>query len=100
MLNTSDLQSIEKIIVKVVTPINNELKTINSRLGAVETILETVETRLETVEEKIELLDKKVDDAQQDTIEALTSVITEGYTLHEERIKKLEDNQVTISQAQ
>ncbi len=78
MLTTDDLQAIKGII-------NEEM--------------EPVKQQLNTVEMKVELVNKKVEQSQKETIESLSELMNSGYSLHEERIKKIEDT-VHISHPQ
>jgi len=52
----------------------------------------SVKKQLNTVEMKVELVTKRVEQAQEETINSLTELIHTGYSLHEERIKKIEDH--------
>jgi hypothetical protein len=85
MLTSNDLQAIKEIVKGEVDPVKDRL--------------DLVENRLETVEMKIEVLNNKIDEVQEDTIKALTDVMTHGYNMHKERIKKLEQ-QINSPQAQ
>lgn len=40
---------------------------------------------------KVELVNNRVEKAQEETANALSDFIHEGYNLHEKRIKKIED---------
>ena len=51
-----------------------------------------VKKQLNNVEMKVEFVNKRVEQAQEETIDALSELIHEGYNQHEKRIKKLEEN--------
>ena len=53
---------------------------------------EPIKKQLDTVEMKVELVNKRVEQAQEETIDALSELINTGYNLHEKRIRKIEDN--------
>ena len=85
MLTKNDLHQI-RVVVK------EEVQTIKEGLS-------TVKQQLNTVEMKVELVNKRVEQAQEETVDALSQLIHEGYNLHEKRIKKIED-QLQPPQAQ
>lgn len=63
----------------------------NKILNKIAEDIKTVKQQLETVEMKVELVNKRVGQAQEETIEALSELINEGYNSHEKRIKKVEE---------
>jgi prefoldin subunit 5 len=65
--------------------LNKNLKPINEKLGI-------LDSKVETLDLKIEVLNKKIDQAQEETIETLSELITTGYNSHEKRIKRVEDH--------
>ena len=71
MLTKNDLQQIREVVNEEVEPIKKQL---------------------DTVEIKVELVNKRLDQAQEETINALSELIHEGYNSHEKRIKKIEEN--------
>lgn len=85
MLTNDDLQAIKKIVKAEVDPVKQDLGS--------------VKKQLDTVEIKVEVINKRVEQSQRETIDALSSLIHAGYSLHDERIKKIE-NQLKTSQAQ
>lgn len=70
MLTQDDLQAIKEIVANETKPLKQQLNT---------------------VEMKVELVNKRVEKAQEDTIDVLSQLITNGYEMHEVRIKKIED---------
>ena len=52
---------------------------------------EQLKQQIDSVGMKVELVNKHVEKAQEDTIDTLSELITNGYELYEERIKKIED---------
>ena len=77
MLTKNDLNQIRKVVKEEADPIKKDFKE--------------VKKQLDTVEIKVELVNKRVDQAQEETINALSELIQEGYNSHEKRIKKLEN---------
>lgn len=67
MLTQDDLQAIKEIVASATKPLKQQLNT---------------------VEMKVELVNKRVEKAQEDTIDVLSQLITNGYEMHEVRIKK------------
>lgn len=66
----------------------NDLKQIRE---VVEDEIKPIKKQLDTVEIKVGLVNKKVEQAQEETIDALSELINTGYNLHEKRIMKIED---------
>lgn len=58
----------------------------------IDTKLQPIKQQLDTVETKVEIVNKKVGKAQEETIEAISELITSGHNMHEKRIKKIEDH--------
>ena len=58
----------------------------------IDTKLQPIKQQLDTLELKVELVNKRVEQAQEETIEALSELITTGYDSHEKRIKRVEDH--------
>jgi chaperonin cofactor prefoldin len=54
--------------------------------------LKPISQKLDVLEIKIEVLNKKIDKSQEETIDVLSELITNGYNNHEKRIKRIEDN--------
>ncbi len=77
MLTKDDLQQIRGIVKDEVQVVKDEVQT--------------VKQQLDTVEMKVELVNKRVEQAQEETVDALSELIHEGYNLHEKRIKKIEE---------
>lgn len=73
MLTNDDLQAIRGIIKEEV------------RLE-----VEPLKKQLDSVEMKVELVNKRIEQSQQETIESLSELIHTGYSLHENRINKVE----------
>lgn len=63
----------------------------NKLLNLISEDIKTVKQQLDTVEMKVELVNKGVKQAQEETVDALSELIHEGYSLHEKRIKKIEE---------
>ena len=78
MLTSSDLTQIRKLLVVEINPLKKDIKDVKKKLN--------------NVEMKVEIVNKRVEQAQEETIDALSELIHEGYDLHEKRIKKLEEN--------
>jgi len=57
-----------------------------------DTKLQPIKQQLNTLELKVELVNKRVEQAQEETIEALSELVTSGHTTHEKRIKRIEDH--------
>jgi archaellum component FlaC len=72
---------------------------IDDKLQPLKKDLKGVKKQLDTVELKVELVNKKVEQSQEETIAALSELISSGYNLHEKRIKKIE-NHLQISNPQ
>ena len=53
--------------------------------------LKPIEEQLDNVEIKVELVNKKIEKAQEETIDALSELISKGFEDHEQRINKIED---------
>jgi hypothetical protein len=51
-------------------------------------LLTAIDKKLQTLEQRLE---NKIKESQQDTIEVLSDLIHTGYDLHENRIKRVED---------
>ena len=62
----------------------------NKLLNQIAEDIKVVKQQLNNVEMKIEVINKRVEQAQEETVDALSELIHEGYSLHEKRIKKLE----------
>lgn len=77
MLTKNDLQQISGVV-------KEEIQTVKN-------VVQTVKQQLDTVEMKVEAVNKRVEQAQEETVDALSELIHEGYNLHEKRIKKIEE---------
>ncbi len=80
MDNNQLLREIDKLLDK---KFEENLKPIRKELRE-------LKERLENVEIKVEIVNKRVEQAQEETIETLTELMTTGYSNHEKRIKRIE----------
>jgi len=71
---------------------NKLLDQIAKDIKVVKLQLNNVEMKVELVNKKVDLVSKKVEQSQEETVDALSELIHEGYNLHEKRIKKLEEH--------
>ena len=78
-----------KLLVKIGELIDTKL---DQKLRPINEKLETLDLKIEVVNSKIDKLDKKIDKTEEETIETLSELITSGHSLHEKRIKKIEDH--------
>ena len=96
------LNKIGVLIDDKLQPLKEDLNGVKTDLKGVRKRLDGVQGQLNTVELKVELVNKKVGEvhqelqqsikqSQEETIDALSSLIHTGYDLHEQRIKKIED---------
>ena len=74
------------------TKLSKNLKPINKKLGTLDSKVETLDLKIEAVNAKVDRLDKKIGQSQEETIEALSELITTGYNSHEKRIRRVEDH--------
>jgi len=65
---------------------------IDEKLTPIKKQLDIVEMKVEVVTERIELVSKKVEQSQEETIEAISELVTNGHNIHEKRIKRIEDH--------
>ncbi len=100
------LNQIGDLIDKKLEPIKQDLGIVKQNLSGVKEVLSggkqeisAMKQQLDTVEMKVELVNKRVEKSQEETIDALSELIHEGYNLHNKRIKKIED-QLNLSQVQ
>lgn len=69
----------------------NDNKLLNQIGELIDKKLVPIKQQLDTVEMKVEVVNKRVEQAQEETISALSELIHAGYNSHEKRIKKIED---------
>lgn len=74
------------------TKLKAELKPIKEQLDTVEMKVEVVNSRVNGLSDQIKKLGQKIKESQEDTIEALSSLIHAGYNMHEERIINIENH--------
>lgn len=72
---------------------------IDTKLQPIKQQLDTVEMKVELVNKRVEFVNKRVGKAQEETIEAISELITSGHDMHEKRIKRIEDH-LQLPQAQ
>lgn len=77
---------------KLLNQIAQDIKTVKKKL-------DVVDMKVELVNSRVELVKRRVEQAQEETINALSDLIHEGYNAHEKRIKKIEE-QLNSPQAQ
>lgn len=58
----------------------------------VEKKLKPIKKQLDVVEMKIEVVNKRVEQAQEETIEAISDLVNIGHDQHEKRIRRIEDH--------
>lgn len=75
-----------------VEALDDKIETLDHKIEILDHKVETLDHRIETLDHKIEAVNLKIDSSQEDTIDALSSVIHKGYIMHEERIKRLEEH--------
>lgn len=92
MDNNQLLQEIEKLLDrKLEEKLEEKLdQKFDEKLKPIKRELRDIKERLENVEMKVELVNKRVEQAQEETIETLTELMTTSYTNHEKRIKRIE----------
>ena len=71
---------------------NEKIDVLDKRISNVETKVGVLDEKIESLNRKIEIVIKKVDKAQEETIETLSELITSGHSMHEKRIKRIEDH--------
>lgn len=81
----------KKLLGQIGTLIDGKLEPIKGELSGIKQQLNTVEMKVELVNGTVSQLSKKIDKSQEETIDALSELIQEGYNSHEKRIKKLEE---------
>ena len=91
MLTKDDLQQIRGVVKEEIQVVKQDLGTVKQEVQVVKQDLGTVKQQLNTVEMKVELVNKRVEQAQEETVDALSELIHESYNLHEKRIKKIEE---------
>lgn len=74
--------SVDKRVKKEVGSLNKRIDGLNDRMDGLSDNVKQMEQRLE----------KKIKESQEDTIEALSSLIHTGYNTHEERIVNIEQH--------
>ena len=83
-------------IKKQLGALDVKVDSLDSKVGALDVKVETLDLKIETVNAKVDRLatnlSKKIKQAQEETIEVLSELITAGYDLHEKRIKRVEDH--------
>lgn len=78
---------------------NTLLNQIALDIKTVKKQLDVVEMKVELVNKRVEQVNNRVEQAQEETINALSDLMHEGYNAHEKRIKKIEE-QLNPPQAQ
>jgi len=87
---------------KDLSGVKEDLSGVKEDLSGVKEDLSGVKKQLNTLELKVELVNKRVTEghqelkqsikqSQEETIDTLSALIHTGYTMHEKRIKKIED---------
>ncbi|OGH41484.1 MAG: hypothetical protein A3H79_04690 [Candidatus Levybacteria bacterium RIFCSPLOWO2_02_FULL_36_8b] len=75
-------------------PFKNQLNGTKSQLDKLKKQLDNVELKVEVVNKRVEQAEKNtkkaIEKSQEDTIEALSSLMHSGYDGHERRIKRIE----------
>ncbi|HSW88235.1 MAG TPA: hypothetical protein VLG12_03675 [Candidatus Saccharimonadales bacterium] len=56
----------------------------------IEKKLQPIREQLTTVEMKVEIVNKRIEQAQEETVEALSELFKTGYEMHEKKIKEIE----------
>lgn len=81
-----------KLLSQIGELIDTKLQPIKEQLGVANNKISSVETKVDTIDMKVELVNKRIEQAQEETIETLSELITSGHNMHEKRIKRIEDN--------
>jgi len=90
-------------VKKYLTGVKKDVATVKQNLSGVKKQLNTVELKVELVNKRVteghQELKQSIKQSQEDTISVLSDLIHTGYSLHEKRIKKIEDTlQITNPQ--
>lgn len=92
-----------KLLNKIGDLIDDKLRPLKNDLNGVKKQLNTVELKVELVNKRVaegqQELKQSIKQSQEDTIGVLSDLIHTGYSLHEKRIKKIE-NRLQITNPQ
>ncbi len=90
--NSALLENKITLVSLNVEALDHKIETLDHKIETLDHKIETLDHKIETLDHKIEAVNLKIDSSQEDTIDALSNLIHKGYTMHEERIKRLEEH--------